>query len=474
MKRFVIAGGFCLAAATGSAFADSPPMTKPAPRVVVIEDEQPMREATIDKKPTPPRVEFVNEVKVMPARMIDNSAPSTRNSHYHLATDDHAPDGVELVGADPVMDGSPPSVTAVAPYMPAARRTTNVWISAEYLRWHISDGPLPVPLVTTGNPLDPIPGGLGQPGTQVLYGGQNIDFGWSNGFRLTAGGWLPGEPFGGEVSFFSLQRRSRTFAIGSDGAGNPPLYLPAINPANGAEVSLVVADPVLLFDGRVAVTSQSRLLGAEANALLAGATCQWGEVDLLAGFRYLDLEESITLQNPTTDLALGTYADLIDRFETENRFYGAQIGARATGYCSKYFASVTGKVAVGWTRSVVDVQGFAYQTSPAPGIPTGTFNSGFYTQASNTGRRDAWDCSVVPEVNVRVGCDLFGCVKAFVGYDWLYWCNVARPGEQIDRSVNLAQSPFLVGVPGPARPAPLHNTTDFFVHGFSVGVELHY
>src|SRR5438093_7907614 len=48
------------------------------------------------------------------------------------------------------------------------------WSSAEFLLWRVKDGPLPIPLVTTA-PVAPgvapeaNTGGLGQPGTSVLF-----------------------------------------------------------------------------------------------------------------------------------------------------------------------------------------------------------------------------------------------------------------------------------------------------------------
>ncbi|HKI30681.1 MAG TPA: hypothetical protein VKA46_02230 [Gemmataceae bacterium] len=49
------------------------------------------------------------------------------------------------------------------------------WGGADSLLWWVKDGPLPLPLVTTGNPSDPHPGALGQPGTHVLFGDHSLD-----------------------------------------------------------------------------------------------------------------------------------------------------------------------------------------------------------------------------------------------------------------------------------------------------------
>jgi hypothetical protein len=72
---------------------------------------------------------------------------------------------------------------------------------------------------------------------------------------------------------------------------------------------------------------------------------------------------------------------------------------------------------------------------------------------------------------VRLGVQVFGGLRAFVGYDLLYWSDVARPDEQIDLVVNPTQIPpgNLVGV---ARPAPTGQTSDLFLQGLSAGVEV--
>src|SRR5437899_686544 len=50
------------------------------------------------------------------------------------------------------------------------------WASAEYLLWWTKQGQLPVSLVTTGTPPASI-GAIGQPGTAVVIGNQNLNYG---------------------------------------------------------------------------------------------------------------------------------------------------------------------------------------------------------------------------------------------------------------------------------------------------------
>jgi hypothetical protein len=225
----------------------------------------------------------------------------------------------------------------------------------------------------------------------------------------------------------------------------------------------------------VSIVSESRLWGWEANGLVAATRGSWLDIDLLAGFRMIEFDESLDLVNLDTDFDGDTVANLHDRFTTENRFCGGQVGARATLHCGKFFASATGKVGYGAMRSHVEIAGAIVQTAPLPAA-NGTFPGGFYTQPTNLGGQTRTNGALLSELNLRAGCDLFGCLRLFVGYDCLQLNRVARPGDQIDRVLNLTQSPvfgggILVGTP---RPAPTFTTTDLFVQGFCAGIELRY
>jgi hypothetical protein len=355
------------------------------------------------------------------------------------------------------------------------RPPVRLWVEGGVLCWWVQDGPLAVPLVTTGDPAAAaLAGAVGHSSTRVLFGGGDLDYGRSTGYRLTVGGWAGDAPVGAEVSALWLDAESVAFFARSNGSGNPPLYIPVFNLATGGEGSVIVADPVAGFAGDVGVHGRSRLWGWEANGL-AAVTRGAVEFTLLAGFRYLELAESLSVQNNSTDLVQGTQTGMLDQFEATNRFYGGQLGGRVTASAGRWFAGLTYRVAAGATRQVVDVAGVTRQAA-APPVPSGTFPGAVFTQPTNLGRRTECEFAAVPELNLRAGCQVAGCVRAFVGYDVLYWSRVVRPGEQIDRVLNPSQSPvFGTGsLTGPARPAALLNATDFVAQGFSAGLELRY
>jgi hypothetical protein len=353
-----------------------------------------------------------------------------------------------------------------------------VWFGAEYLMWWIKGSPLPFPLVTSSSaPGTNLSGSLGQPGTSVLYGGHDADMGMFSGLRLVGGGWIDAdERFGVEGEILLLQNQNASFSAASNAAGSPSLYVPAFNTQLQAERALVIADPVSALAGNVAIASSSRLWGAGITGLANLLRNQSTSIDMLCGFRYLDLTEGFDLSN-TTSSTFGVTDTLRDGFDTSNQFYGATLGTRVAYERGPLVFTFTEKVALGATHEVVRITGGI--TESGAGAPSpGTFPGGFFTQPSNIGVLTRDPFSVVPEFQFRTGYRFRRYLTAFISYDFIYWTNVARPGDQIDRNLNLSQSPVfgttggvLVGAPSPR---PLFTRSDFWAQGISLGLSLRY
>jgi hypothetical protein len=132
-------------------------------------------------------------------------------------------------------------------------------------------------------------------------------------------------------------------------------------------------------------------------------------------------------------------------------------------------------VALGGTRQEVDIAGGQVRTPP--GGPSQALLGGLLAVNSNIGQRSRNEFSVVPEVGLNVGYQVTDHIRAFVGYNFLYWSNVVRPGDQIDRVVDVNRVPAFLpaGVTAPPvfppRPAPLFRDTDFWAQGANVGLE---
>ncbi len=227
--------------------------------------------------------------------------------------------------------------------------------------------------------------------------------------------------------------------------------------------------------------STLQLWGAEGNAQLNILRLPGCEFTLLGGFRYADLRETITIDSTTTDLASGSLTTTSDFFGTRNQFYGGQIGGQFVLESHGFSFDFTGKLALGATQQVVDIQGNTTQFGPSPLTPPGlgTSTGGFYAQPSNIGHYTGSSFSVMPSFEMNVSYQITAELRGFIGYTFMYWNQVVRPGDQINHSVNLTQNavsdPNGVGtLVGPAQPGPLFNRTDFWAHGLNLGLELRF
>lgn len=347
---------------------------------------------------------------------------------------------------------------------------------AEYLLWWTKGADLP-PLVTTG-PESSL-GIIGQPGTTILFGNGREDHDLRSGGRFTLGWWWDEcQTIGLESSTFFLGRRSAGFAVGSD--STPLIARPFFSLNQGAETAEVAAFPGRVT-GTVNVDMPNRLWGTQLNVRKNWCRSCDFNLDLLVGARYLELEEGLTvIEDLRNSVQIGQFAPgtrflVQDSFDTRNQFYGGQVGAQAEWRRGPWFLDLRGTVALGNTRQTVNINGNQAVTSPA-GV-TSRFLGGLLALPTNSGRFRRDDFSVVPEVGVNLGYQVGPNLRMFVGYNFLYWSNVLRPGDQIDRVLDETQIPNFgssAGRAGLGRPIVPFKSTDFWAQGVSFGVELRY
>jgi len=360
----------------------------------------------------------------------------------------------------------------------------NVWIRGEYLLWWLRGASTPV-LVTTGPAgATPLPGAIGTPGTVVLFGGGRDDDNPNSGFRITAGMWLDDcRTHGIEASYFQLFPRSNDF----DGSGDrfPVLARPFTDVTGGTPTPNVEfpAAPGLAT-GSISIDQDTQLLGAEINYICnLCCTCDclgYSRVDALVGFRYLELRDRLDIVedvqvDPSVPNIGGNRVIVHDSFHSRNQFYGGQIGIRAERMRDRLFVNGTAKLALGSNHQTVDINGNTRFIAPsgAQRVERG----GLLALGSNIGHYDRDRFSVIPELGVNVGVQATNNLRVFVGYNFLYWTNVVRAGEQIDTFLNrnLIPTSAAFGTPGgPARPAFNFRESDFWAHGINLGVELRY
>ena len=374
-----------------------------------------------------------------------------------------------------------------------------VWVRGDYLMWWTKGMSVP-PLVTT-SPADTEPedaGVLGLEGTEVLLGDERLfdELRW--GTRLRVGAWTGcRRDYGVEGEYFALGDETGRFRRRSDGL--PILARPFYNvlPNETGQDSELIAYPDVIAGTVTADTStELESLGlrvrinwqrigsfcgngcgctnccgcAPACACACGCGCRpacGARLDLILGYRYLHLGEDLVIREDLDSIA--TTFDVTDAFDTENDFHGAEIGLLLEYEWCRLSLEVLAKVALGNNNRIIRINGDT--TITTYGVPD-DYSGGILAQRTNIGEYGGDEFAVVPEVGITLGYQLTRRLRATFGYSFLYWRDVARPGEQIDTRVNPnlfapEEDPFS----GPLRPQFVLHDTDFWAQGLNFGVD---
>lgn len=358
---------------------------------------------------------------------------------------------------------------------PLSRR---FYTSGEYLLWWLQGDRVP-PLATTSAASDF--GILGAPTTSILYGGNAINTSPFSGGRFSVGYWLDfWEEEAVEATFFFLGPRSANFTANS--FNNPVIGRPFLELNTNTPSSQLTALPGV-STGSLTIHSPTFLWGAEGNfRYMLCHGCNFRVAGLI-GFRNLDLYENITMTEnlqglstappPFTDQAI----TVMDRFRTQNIFYGGQIGADVRWYRGPWSVDVRGKVALGGTEQQLDITGNQRFVSPQGTVQN--FNGGLLALPGNIGRYHNGVFSVVPEVWINLGYQITPYLRGFIGYNFLYWSNVIRPGSSIDTGLDVTRIPNFPLTPQPAPVAGTHPAANFreiglWIQGINFGLEFTY
>jgi Putative beta barrel porin-7 (BBP7) len=446
--------------------------------------------ASADPKPpmAPPPANFADSpaaklvpTDVKPPATLGPVASVVENSAFAVDTVPPTPPATATPAVTSPIFGAPMGCgpTGCAPYLDeTCGAMPTCWFSAEYLKWQLK-GVKPVPLVTTA-PAG-APGTLDDSRTTVLYGGGDILKEWKTGCRFRAGIWFEGGTSGLDVAYFTLGHIQEAFGVGSN--GNPGLFRPFFNTALNTEDAQLVAfiDPVTgpVLSGRVGVFSESELQGAELNYRSGWTTGMGGRVDMLCGYRYLRLRDTIDIESSLTTLSAagaapaGTRIFSFDRFEALNQFHGLQVGAVGEWQFGQMTFGLRGTVAAGATIQRVEISGGSGSVTPTGVVVAAP--GGLYALTTNIGTHDKTRFAIASEIGATVGYQVTENIRVFAGYNFLCWTNVVRAGEQIDRFVNPTFIPDpTTGIATPTgRGFPRYHPVDetFYAHGCTLGVE---
>lgn len=362
---------------------------------------------------------------------------------------------------------------------------------SDYQYYWLKEQSLP-PLITLGSATDRSPAALGQPGTVILYGNQNLDDQARHGGRFTGGFWFDSEhSVGMEATYSFLGQRNTSFAAAFAGGADSlvlgrPFYDVGFDPNNPASPPGLKAEIVSfpgLSSGSVSAYSTSRLTGFESN-FLSNIIINESKIkfDLVAGYRYLQLDEGLSfIQNRQVNPALppdqlgGAVMDKTDIFDTTSTFNGGTIGVRMEYRYKDIVVSSSSQVSLGATHHELTTSGLTVLR--VLGAPAMVTPGGLLALSTNSGEFSRRQFTVIPEATTTIGYQITRYMRISAGYDFLFWSNVVRPADQIDFTLNSGQIPpssagrIVLGQP---RPAAYFQDTNFWAHGVVVTMEFRY
>jgi hypothetical protein len=365
------------------------------------------------------------------------------------------------------------------------------WFGVDFLLWFMDKPRLPIPLLTTTSSAGTnttSTGALSGATTQILFGTEDLRFGNYPGGRFSIGYWFaPERILGLEASIFNVEASDVLAVVSGSNTSSGVLSRPFTNAASGVQQAAVVAFPVTQT-GTVSILATSQLAGGEFNLaakFIRGVESDW---DLIAGLRFLKLEESLDINQNTVAgagnnlrfggvaVTNGSTVTVFDRFETRNRFSGVQFGVRKESHLCHMILGCQFKVAAGVTRQTINIDGGSSLTAPGTGATT-SLPGGILALPTNIGEVVVNEWTLIPQLQITVGYQCMEHLRLWASYECLMWSNTARPGDQIDPSLNVTQVPTSASFAtftGPVRPVVPLEQESLFLQGLSFGMELKY
>ncbi len=360
-----------------------------------------------------------------------------------------------------------PATTALMELAEVDHPLAHSWHTLELLIWWPRAAPLP-PLVAAGGA-----NGL----TQTLIGGRSLDTPVGGGGRFTVGFAVNAEQTAGlSMTYLFLGTATSTTTAGDLLAPTTrAIARPVVRPDTGERDGVFVAQPGV-SRGTVTASTTTRLTGWEVTGITNLYATSHARVNALAGYRYLMVNEGLRVEQLTVfPGGPPVLFNAADQFDAHNRFHGGQLGLSADLTHGAVFVEAAGKVALGQGIAVVRSSGQTVAVSPGPVLAY--TQAGVLGQPSNTGRFVSSGFAVVPEAIVKVGYRFADRSRFYVGYNFLFLSEAARPGQQVDLTIDPKDVPIAGrgGVGGGAdRPQPLLVRGDFWTQGLTFGLEYRY
>ena len=190
----------------------------------------------------------------------------------------------------------------------------------------------------------------------------------------------------------------------------------------------------------------------------------------MVGPRFLSLRESLFVEEFVSQFGVDTLNRLQDSFDTDNTFLGGEVGVEIKRQRNNFYWRTNARIAIGATHQELRVNGTTLRQQG--GNEAVLFPGGLLAQRTNSGKWQRNQFSVVPQSEIEVGWRTKGGWEISLGYNFMYWSQVLRVTDQVDRNLNPnLLPPELANFSGAGSPAPRLLEDSYLAHGLSFGIE---
>lgn len=313
-------------------------------------------------------------------------------------------------------------------------------------------------------------GALDEPGVSTFAGGETVFKDMTAGGRLTIGSWLDNYKdrslvgrgwFAGEKDYgFSANQDS-----------HPVLTRPFFNVTDGvtpAQDTQVIATPGRA-NGELHISGSSNVYGADISVRQLWHKQHGATVDLLYGYQYMRVEESLAIASRSTSLnddfaPVGSVIAVRDSFDVQNDFNGGQIGIASHYREGCWSFSSLAKMGFGSIRRKAALQG---NTLTSIDGNNASSPDGLLVRSTNSGSTSDNTFAWAPELDLTLGWQRFPSFDVTFGYHLMAVTDALQVAGTIDPELasNLANPPT-----GAQRPSRTFNYETFYVHGIHFGL----
>ncbi|MEM0925137.1 MAG: BBP7 family outer membrane beta-barrel protein [Planctomycetota bacterium] len=339
------------------------------------------------------------------------------------------------------------------------------------LMFRKGDRVLPLITSTTADPPDSTTAGVrGEPDTIAIFGDEKLLDGMTAGGRLTLGSWLDRYKDRSVVlrGWFAGEETS---GFSTNGTATSVITRPFLNVSDGvtpAESTLIVAFPDLA-SGSINVQADSNVYGADVSMRQLWYKGMGGTIDLLYGYQYLGLDESMMISSSSTSLdddfaPVGSIRRVVDDFDVENDFHGGQLGISTNYREGPWSFQSLAKVGFGSLSRRVTRNGSDFRSIDGNNF---TDPNGLLVRSTNSGETTDRTFSWVPELDFTLGWQHFPSFDVTVGYHVIAVTDAVQVSGTIDPELatNLTDTPV-----GAQRPSAVLRDNTFYVQGIHFGL----